>query len=362
MFARLTTSFEIMDKLDLVDRDMNMAKVYGIDYESVMTRGSQFRVEAILSKISKSCDYLLLSAGPQQVKDQNQLEVIPLVIEPDKQFYTDPVVVVDFQSLYPSLIIAYNLCYSTCLGKIEQTHSDRKLGVYRISPNIKTFFGHPLNHSLTPSEQAEIFDSIIIAPNLCCFLKPSIKVGLLPKMLREILNTRIMVKKSMKNYGKSSKIYKMLHARQLALKLIANVTYGYTAAGFSGRMPSVELADSVVSLGRQTIESALERINERESSVGTKVVYGDTDSLFILCQGASLEKAFEIGQSIAKEVTSLSPFPMELKFEKVYHPCVTLAKKRYCGWMYEKFGEEPQLEAKGIEIIRRDNCDALQQI
>ena len=53
---------------------------------------------------------------------------------------------------------------------------------------------------------------------------------------------------------------------------------------------------------------------------------------------------------------------MELKFEKVYHPCVTLAKKRYCGWMYEKLGEEPQLEAKGIEIIRRDNCDALQQI
>ena len=48
---------------------MNMAKVYGIDYESVMTRGSQFRVEAILSKISKSCDYLLLSASPQQVKD-----------------------------------------------------------------------------------------------------------------------------------------------------------------------------------------------------------------------------------------------------------------------------------------------------
>jgi DNA polymerase zeta len=50
---------------------------------------------------------------------QNKLEVIPLVIEPDVKFYVDPVIVVDFQSLYPSLIIAYNLCYSTCLGKIE---------------------------------------------------------------------------------------------------------------------------------------------------------------------------------------------------------------------------------------------------
>lgn len=60
---------DIMDKLDLVNRDLNMAKVYGIDYESVMTRGSQFRVEAILSKICRSMEHFLLSAGPQQVKD-----------------------------------------------------------------------------------------------------------------------------------------------------------------------------------------------------------------------------------------------------------------------------------------------------
>ena len=69
-------------------------------------------------------------------------------------------------------------------------------------------------------------------------------------MLSEILNTRIMVKKSMKLYDKKEKTYKMLDSRQLALKLIANVTYGYTAAGFSGRMPSVEIADSVVGFGR----------------------------------------------------------------------------------------------------------------
>jgi DNA polymerase zeta len=50
---------------------------------------------------------------------------------------------------------------------------------------------------------------------------------------------------------------------------------------------------------------------------------------------------------------------MELKFEKVYFPCVTLAKKRYSGWMYEKLEDPPVLEAKGIEIIRRDNIDAL---
>ena len=50
---------------------------------------------------------------------------------------------------------------------------------------------------------------------------------------------------------------------------------------------------------------------------------------------------------------------MELKFEKVYFPCMTLAKKRYCGFKYEKLGEDPVLECKGIETIRRDNVEAV---
>ena len=45
-----------------------------------------------------------------------------------------------------------------------------------------------------------------------------------------------------------------MDARQLGLKYIANVTYGYTAATFSGRMPAVEIADSIVQSGRETLE------------------------------------------------------------------------------------------------------------
>lgn len=71
LMQRLHSMFAILDSLDLINRDINMAKVYGTDYESVMTRGSQFRVEAILSKISKSNDFILLSAATQQVRNQN---------------------------------------------------------------------------------------------------------------------------------------------------------------------------------------------------------------------------------------------------------------------------------------------------
>lgn len=65
-------------------------------------------------------------------------------------------------------------------------------------------------------------------------------------MLEEILNTRIMVKQSMKTYKQDKALMKLLDARQLGLKLIANVTFGYTAAHYSGRMPSVEVSLSVM--------------------------------------------------------------------------------------------------------------------
>lgn len=65
-------------------------------------------------------------------------------------------------------------------------------------------------------------------------------------MLEEILKTRLMVKRSMKAYKQDRVLSRMLDARQLGLKLIANVTFGYTAANFSGRMPCIEVSDTSV--------------------------------------------------------------------------------------------------------------------
>ena len=60
-------------------------------------------------------------------------------------------------------------------------------------------------------------------------------------MVEDILRTRLMVKRSMKEYKDDKTLQRLLHARQLGLKLIANVTFGYTAANFSGRMACVEV-------------------------------------------------------------------------------------------------------------------------
>lgn len=79
----------------------------------------QYRVESMMLRMAKPMNYIAVSPSVQQRAHQKAPEVIALTLEPESRFYSDPVVVVDFQSLYPSIMIAYNYCYSTCLGKVE---------------------------------------------------------------------------------------------------------------------------------------------------------------------------------------------------------------------------------------------------
>ena len=186
-------------------------------------------------------------------------------------------------------------------------------------------------------------------------------------MLQEILDTRVMVKNAMKenvsSENTSKSLQRLLDARQLALKLIANVTYGYTAANFSGRMPCVEIADAIVSKGKETLSRAIEFVKNNEQKYGGRVVYGDTDSLFIHFPGSTREEAFKKGREIADEITKINPAPVKLKFEKIYHPCVLQTKKRYVGYSFEDVDQiKPTFDAKGNEVIRRDTCAAASKL
>lgn len=85
---------------------------------------------------------------------------------------------------------------------------------------------------------------------------------------------------------------------------------------------------------------------------GGRVVYGDTDSVFVYFPGKTRDEAFILGHEIADTITKLNPAPMKLKFEKVFHPAILLAKKRYVGFKFENQSDkEPVFEAKGIKIV-----------
>ena len=345
---RVQLDVEILEHNELVPRTSEQARLLGVDFFSVFSRGSQFKVESLMFRIAKPEDFLLPSPSRKQVGQQNALECLPLVMEPQSSFYNSPLLVLDFQSLYPSVMIAYNYCYSTCLGRIATWRGQNKMGFtdYQREPRILEL----------------LVDQINIAPNGIMYAKPEIRKSLLAKMLSEILETRVMVRSGMKVDRDDKTLQRLLNNRQLALKLIANVTYGYTSASFSGRMPCSEIADSIVQTGREILEKAIALIHSVERW-GAEVVYGDTDSLFVYLKGRTKDEAFSIGQEIAKSVTDMNPRPVKLKFEKVYFPCVLLAKKRYVGFKYESKDQvQPDFDAKGIETVRRDGTPAEQKI
>ena len=346
--SRVQLDLEILEQNELIPRTSEQARLLGVDFFSVFSRGSQFKVESLMFRIAKPENLVLISPSRKQVGQQNALECLPLVMEPQSAFFTSPLLVLDFQSLYPSVMIAYNYCYSTFLGRVVNWRGQNKMGFTDFKREERLL---------------ELFkDKINIAPNGIMYVKPEIRKSLLAKMLGEILETRVMVKSGMKVDRDDKTLQRLLNNRQLALKLIANVTYGYTSASFSGRMPCSEIADSIVQTGRETLEKAIALIHSVERW-GAEVVYGDTDSLFVHLKGRSKDEAFDIGNEIAKTVTDMNPRPVKLKFEKVYLPCVLLAKKRYVGFKYEtKSQREPDFDAKGIETVRRDGTPAEQKI
>ncbi|GMT18950.1 hypothetical protein PFISCL1PPCAC_10247, partial [Pristionchus fissidentatus] len=328
-----------------------MARVYGIQFQEVMTRGTQLRVESMLLRFARRLGLFAPSITPEQRNMMRAPEQLQLVMEPQSGVYFDPVIVLDFQSLYPSMAIAYNYCYSTCLGGVSQSANlvdgihDIELGALSYRVPIRSLI------RLTDEEKVHV------SPLGSVYLKWNEREGIVPKMLREILAARIMVKQAAKGCT-SKRLASILDARQLALKLVANVTYGYTAANWSGRMPCVEVADAILGKGRETLERAINIVNGGgEKYSGARVIYGDTDSMFVLMQGSTMEEAFRVGRAIAEDVTADNPAPVVLKLEKVYDGCVLQTKKKYAGMAFESEKEkEGKFDAKGIETVRRDTC------
>lgn len=345
--TRLNSALLITDSREIIIKNVEQSRLIGIDFNSNFYRGSQYKVESILIRIAKSENVLLNSPSKQQVHEMRALDAIPLIMEPEANFYKSPLVVLDFQSLYPSIMIAYNYCYSTLIGKAEGFRQDKNAVGY-------------LKHHNLPLGIVDILDKnggITISPNGLVFVSSKFRKSLLSKMLQEILNMRINVKSVASAFQNDDDLLKVCNSKQLALKLIANVTYGYTSATFSGRMPNSDIADAIVASGREILSKSIQIIEDSEFNA--KVVYGDTDSLFIYFPGRSKTDAFSFGKILAQRVTDFFPDPIKLKFEKVYHPCVLLAKKRYVGNCFESETQTlSTFEAKGIETIRRDGIPA----
>lgn len=250
------------------------------------------------------------------------------VLEPKKGLLEN-IIILDYKSLYPTIMMAHNLCYTTEVVKEKP-------------------------------------DDVIKAPSGGIFASQKVVKGIVPAILEDLLNRRLATREKMKTAKDEE--YRVLDATQLALKILLNSFYGYS--GYArARLYSITLASAVTSFGRQNIlrtRSLIEdEIREATLKDGKKlalsVVYGDTDSVFVnlLNRDITLMDAELVGRMIADRVTDSLQKPMELVFDSFAKRAIFIAKKRYALLVVEKTPEgiKDKIKVKGMETVRRDWCE-----
>lgn len=316
----------LLEKLMCVINYMEMARVTGVPLSYLLSRGQQIKVVSQLLRQAVKQDLVMPVIKPQSGEDYTGATVI----EPVKGYYDVPIATLDFSSLYPSIMMAHNLCYTTLL----QSGAVEKLG-------------------LGP-------DDFIKTPTGDQFVKASVRKGLLPEILENLLSARKKAKAELKNETDPFK-QKVLDGRQLALKISANSVYGFTGAQV-GKLPCLEISQSVTGFGRQMIEKTKQLVESKYTlangyAADAKVIYGDTDSVMCKMGVQTVQEAMKIGREAAEWVSSHFIPPIKLEFEKVYFPYLLINKKRYAGLYFSSSSDtHDKMDCKGIETVRRDNC------
>lgn len=320
----------LMDKLMCLVNYTEMARVTGVPFNFLLSRGQQVKFLSQLYRKALQEQLVIPNMVPTDEQDYEGATVI----EPIRDYYNVPIATLDFASLYPSIIQAHNLCYTTLLNKNSAA-------------------------TLTKDED------YIVTPNGDMFCTPKVRKGLLSQILEELLGAR---KKAKKELGMETDPFKkaVLNGRQLALKVSANSVYGLTGATV-GKLPCLPIASSTTSYGRQMIEKTKQEVEAKYTiangySHDAKVVYGDTDSVMVKFGVTELEEAMKLGQEASEYVSSKFIKPIKLEFEKVYFPYLLINKKRYAGLYWTNPNKYDKMDTKGIETVRRDNCLLVQNV
>ncbi|MEM2092886.1 MAG: DNA polymerase domain-containing protein [Candidatus Bathyarchaeia archaeon] len=280
----------------ILDFAMQLSSLVGLPIDHVGTAAVGFRVEWFLIKHAKNRGELV----PKRVEQPYRPYVGAVVLSPKSGIHEN-IAVLDFASMYPNLMIAYNISPDTYIPSEEPTPPE---GAYE-APEV----GHRFRRE---------------------------PPGFYKEVLTHLLKVREEIRLRMKQYSRDSVEYRMFDARQKAIKVITNASYGY--AGWVGARWYIKpVAEAVTAWGRHTILTAI-RMAEEE---GLKVVYGDTDSIFLEYKPDKVE---EFVRKIREKLG------LEIKPEKVYRRILfTEAKKRYAGLL-----PEGKLDIVGLEVIRGD--------
>jgi DNA polymerase delta subunit 1 len=323
----------LMQRLMVLPQLVEMSRVTGVPLTYLMTKGQQIKVMSQICRYALKEEIIIPKISHYHGNDDEDDDADyegATVIEPKIGFYDVPIATLDFASLYPSIMMAHNLCYTTFVPPWDVKRVQDEIGA----------------------------DNLTTTPNNDTFVKSNVYNGLLPQILRELIMARKKAKADMANAKGNDMMHAILDARQLSIKVSANSVYGFTGAS-RGKLPLKNIAASVTAFGRQMIDATKTYVENNYP--GAYVVYGDTDSVMVRFRNDSsmtVAEAMTLGKEAADRISKeLFISPIKLEFEKVYYPYMLFAKKKYAAMYWSKSIEKPdKMDMKGVETVRRDAC------
>nr|KYP66832.1 DNA polymerase alpha catalytic subunit [Cajanus cajan] len=292
-------SMELMFYLSILPLTRQLTNISGNLWGKTLQGGRAQRVEYLLLHTFHSMKYM----GPSYAGG--------LVLEPKKGLYDKYILLLDFNSLYPSIIQEYNICFTT----VERSSDES----FPRLPSSKT-------------------------------------TGVLPEVLKNLVERRKKVKSWIKNEKKKNEKADPIRVQQLdiqqqALKLTANSMYG--CLGFSNsRFYAKPLAELITLQGREILQSTVDLV---QNNLNLEVIYGDTDSIMIYSGLDDIEEANKIAARVIQEVNKKYKC-LEIDLDGLYKRMLLLKKKKYAAvkLMFRDRTPYEVIERKGLDIVRRD--------
>ena len=294
-------ALRILEKIRVIRRNLDLATVSKLSLNDAISGTTSLLIDSILIRRADRANVGVPMTSRQEYEDQIEGGYVHAI---ESGLYR-MVVVEDFKSMYPSLIIAHNICFTT------------------LSDRGKT-----------------------VSPIGVHFLTKDVKEGLLPRILSELMSERDRLKGLMREARTEdeSDYYRGL---QEAVKILMNAFYGVFASSFY-RFTDQRIGASITSFARQEIQRVIKQLEEED----LKVIYSDTDSVFIQSPYEDAQETVEFGKGMAKRFTQGGVI---LEFEKIMDPFFSHGKKkRYVGRMV---WPDKGMVIRGYETRRTDSFD-----
>lgn len=297
-------ALRILNEVDTLKKGMDLAAVSKLSIEDVLTSGTSQLADSLLIRAADRENVAVPQMG-KRIRDDDQIE--GGYVHDIKPGLYHWVCVLDFKSMYPSTIIAKNICFTT------------------LSP-----------------------DGEIVAPSGTRFVSKDVRLGLLPRILQDLMDQRDSIKRQMKQTTDEHERH-YLDGLQAAVKVLMNTFYGVFASSFY-RFTDKSIGAAITSFARANVKGIIGDLQ----SEGYSVVYSDTDSVFVQSPDTDLEGSVAFGSRMADKYSRDGG---TLEFEKLLEPLFTHGKKkRYVGRIAWPVPQE-ELLVRGYESRRTDSFD-----